>query len=153
MKLTDHFWLSEFTESQTATRHGIDNAPSPEIIQNLRHTAQQMEAVRVALGSKVITVSSGYRCPELNAKIGGSATSQHMTGEACDFVCRSFGDPHDVPLKIAETPGIGFDQLIYEGTWVHISFISPRQPKPRREILTWSPRTGYSSGINPIAKG
>ena len=46
MKLTDHFWLSEFTESQTATRHGIDNAPSPEIIQHLRHTAEQMDAVR-----------------------------------------------------------------------------------------------------------
>lgn len=151
MKLTDHFWLSEFTESQTATRKGIDNTPTPAIIENLKHTAHHMEMVRALLGSKPIFVSSGYRCPELNAAIGGSQASQHMTGEAVDFVCRSFGDPHDVALKIADTPTIGFDQLIYEGTWVHISFLSPRQPKPRREILTWSPSAGYSHGINRIS--
>ena len=147
MKLTDHFWLSEFTESQTATRKGIDNTPSDEIVQTLRHTAQQMEQVRSVLGSNIITVTSGYRCPELNAQIGGSKTSQHMTGEACDFVCRSFGDPRDVAIKIADTPSIGFDQLIYEGTWIHISFLSPRLPRPRRQILTWSPVNGYQGGI------
>lgn len=144
-KLTDHFTLAEFTDSQVAMRRGIDNTPDKRIVENLKHTAQQMEKVRALLGGRPVIVTSGYRSPKLNDYIGGSETSQHMSGEAVDFVCQRFGDPMAVANKIA-TSDIGFDQLIYEGTWVHISFLAPA--KPRRQILTWKPASGYTPGIN-----
>jgi len=144
MRLTDHFSLDEFTHSQTATRRGIDNTPDKRILDNLKHTAQEMEKVRVLLGWPIY-VSSGYRCPELNKAIGGSDTSQHMSGEAVDFVCPDFGIPLNIANKIASSD-IDFDQLIYEGTWVHISFLAPR--RPRRDIMTWKLASGYTPGIN-----
>lgn len=142
-QLTEHFTLEEFTHSQTATRKGIDNTPDKHILGNLLNTAHQMEKVRVVLRNPIY-ISSGYRCPELNKAINGSDTSQHMTGEAADFACPGFGTPLEVANALANSE-IEFDQLIYEGTWIHISFLAPR--KPRREILTWKFDSGYMRGI------
>lgn len=144
VKLSEHFSLAEFTNSQTATRRGIDNEPTGLVLDNLRHTAAQMEKVRALLGHPII-ISSGYRCPELNAAIGGSQTSQHMSGEAADFVSPWFGSPLEICLRLEKSP-LAFDQLIYEGTWVHISFLAPRVA--RRQLLTWKPRDGYTNGIH-----
>lgn len=144
MQLTKHFTLEEFTESATATRLGIDNDPSPEILSNLFLLASTMEEVR-ALLDKPITISSGYRSPKLNKAIGGSKTSAHMQGLACDFVCRAFGSPLVVATEIAEST-IQFDQLIYEGTWVHLGL----SDNPRREILTakfYNRKVTYLHGI------
>lgn len=85
--LSPHFKLNEFTKSRTARQHGIDNAPPPEAVENLRalciHT---LEPLREALGLPII-ITSGYRCKVLNERITHhSATSQHMQGEAADFV-------------------------------------------------------------------
>ncbi|SDG63420.1 Peptidase M15 [Prevotella communis] len=85
--LSPHFKLNEFTKSRTASQHGIDNAPPPEAVENLRalciHT---LEPLREALGIPII-ITSGYRCKVLNERITHhSATSQHMQGEAADFV-------------------------------------------------------------------
>lgn len=85
--LSPHFKLNEFTKSRTARQHGIDNIPPPEAVENLRalcvHT---LEPLREALGLPII-ITSGYRCKVLNERITHhSATSQHMQGEAADFV-------------------------------------------------------------------
>ena len=85
--LSPHFKLNEFTKSRTARQHGIDNTPPPEAVENLRalcvHT---LEPLREALGLPII-ITSGYRCKVLNERITHhSATSQHMQGEAADFV-------------------------------------------------------------------
>lgn len=141
MRLSPHFTFAEFVFSQTAIRGGISNTPDEQTLQNLRHTAGQMEKVRALIDAPIF-ISSGYRSPALNAAIGGSATSQHMSGEAADFV-----SPFGTPLEICRAlvgAGIPFDQLIYEGTWVHISFLR----QPRGQILTWKPGEGYSQGIN-----
>ena len=87
IQLSPHFKLKEFTKSRTARQHGIDNAPPPEAVENLRalciHT---LEPLREALGLPII-ITSGYRCKVLNERITHhSATSQHMQGEAADFV-------------------------------------------------------------------
>lgn len=131
MKLTEHFSLEEFTHSQTAIRKAIPNRPSPHVIANLLHAAEQMEKVRKLLGNKPITISSGYRSPKLNEAVGGSKTSAHMLGYAADFICPSCGPPIDVVRKIAASD-LEFDQVIQEGTWVHISF----DPQNRKEVLT-----------------
>ena len=140
MDLTEHFTLDELT---VTSHREIDNAPQPETVDKLRATARGLEHVRLVLGVPVI-VTSGYRCPELNDLVGGSANSQHMRGEAADFVAPRFGPPLVVCRAIAASD-IRFDQLIWEGTWVHVSFVEDR--KPRGQVLTWVKGQGYSAGL------
>ncbi|MFZ2972228.1 MAG: D-Ala-D-Ala carboxypeptidase family metallohydrolase [Ferribacterium limneticum] len=121
MKLSKYFTLDELTFSQTAARIGIDNTPSMEMANQLGLTAYHMDKVRELLGHPVI-VSSGYRSPELNAAVRGSATSSHVRGEAVDFTCPGYGSVREVFDAIRESD-ICFDQLIVEfGRWVHIGF-------------------------------
>lgn len=131
MQLSPHFTLAEFTTSQEAARRGIDNTPTPAVVDRLKRTAQGLEAVRVRLGCAPIIVTSGYRCPALNAVIGGSRSSQHMTGDAADVICPRFGGPVEMAGALRDS-GIEYDQLILEyGRWVHISFAD----RPRHMAL------------------
>jgi hypothetical protein len=82
-----------------------------------------------------VLVTSGYRSPRLNREVGGSATSQHMLGEAVDFRAPQFGTPAQIVATIASS-AIDYDQVISESTrsgaqWVHISF----GPRNRRAAL------------------
>ena len=121
MLVSKNFTLEEFTDSQEATRKGIDNTPTPEIIERIKYTAECMEKVRKILGYP-INISSGYRCPVLNKSIGGAVNSQHMTGEGVDFTCPKFGTPRQIVNKLKEY-GLVFDQMILEyDRWVHMSF-------------------------------
>lgn len=145
MNLSEHFSLDELTASQTALRKGIDNTPPPVVTEKLRMLAATLEQVRKLLGNNPIHISSGYRCLALNRAIGSGNLSAHVLGYAVDFTCPSFGAPKEVANKIAESP-IRFDQLIYEGTWVHLSI----DPRNRRELLTAHFKNGkvtYSKGI------
>ena len=131
MQLSTHFRLSEFTASQTATRRGIDNTPPRDVVDTLKRTALGLEAVRSLLMAPII-ISSGYRSPALNKAIGGAKSSQHVKGEAVDFICPGFGSPKEVCEAIAGS-SLQFDQLICEfGQWIHISFTQ----SPRRQVLT-----------------
>jgi zinc D-Ala-D-Ala carboxypeptidase len=119
--LTANFTLEEMTYSQTASRCGIDNTPPPDIVEELTITCEMLEQVRTALGDCPIIITSGYRCPELNAVCGGSSSSQHMLGQAVDFYAPSFGTPKQV-CEAVMAAGIIYDQLIWEyGDWVHMS--------------------------------
>lgn len=120
VQLSPHFYLSEFTDSETATRRGIDNIPDPLVVQNLFRLAALMEQVRKLLGDRVVSISSGFRSLALNQAVGGVKTSNHIRGEACDFACRSFGTPLQVVQAIAKS-SIKFGQVIQEGGWVHLS--------------------------------
>jgi hypothetical protein len=145
MKLSEHFNLNEFTISQTATRKGIDNTPPEPVIERLRMLAATLERVRGLLGNSPIRISSGYRSKELNRAIGSSDSSAHVLGYAVDFTCPIFGTPKEVANEIAKS-SIKFDQIIYEGTWIHLSV----DPRNRRELLTATFKNGkayYSKGI------
>ena len=77
MKLSANFSLAELIKSQTATRKGIDNTPSPGHQDNLKSLCTHvLQPVREHFG-RVVTVSSGYRSPELCTAIGSKTTSQH----------------------------------------------------------------------------
>ena len=129
--LTQNFHISEFVESQTAARQGIDNTPDEATVGRIFVTALGMEAVRSYLGGKPILISSGYRSPALNEAVGGSKTSDHMLGQACDFTCPSFGTPAQIVTALIESD-IQWDQCILEfSRWVHISFSS----RNRRQAL------------------
>ena len=143
--LSEHFSLDEFTASQEATRHSINNTPSEKVVENLRMLAALLEQVRELLGGHSIRISSGYRSLMLNRHIGSSDTSAHIRGWAADFTCPSFGTPLEVAKKIAGS-NLKFDQMIYEGTWVHISC----DPQNRRQLLTARFKDGhtyYTTGI------
>jgi len=134
IQLSKHFWLSEFIVSQRATRIGINNSPTKEVLKNLIVTAAHMEYVRKLLGNYPITPSSVYRSPELNEKTPGSSpTSAHMTGFAVDFACPRYGTPREVWEYLSLSSEIHFDQLILEfNDWVHISF----DPQLRGQVFT-----------------
>lgn len=118
MNLTPHFTLEELV----ATQHrGINNTPPADVVDRLRQTALLLEQVRMRLGVPVI-VSSGYRCPELNRQVKGRPNSQHLTGQAADFIAPGFGPPSTVMSALVDS-GIEYDQIIVEfGRWVHISW-------------------------------
>jgi hypothetical protein len=141
MNLSPHFTLAEFTVSETAARYGIDNTPSPEIIEALKKTAALLEEVRALLGQPIV-ITSGYRCQALNTQIGGALNSAHMTGQAADFLCPGFGPPLAVCDAISAS-AIRYDQLIYEfASWTHLAWADTN----RMMALTID-RTGTRSGL------
>jgi zinc D-Ala-D-Ala carboxypeptidase len=149
MQLSDHFTLEEATISQTASRNGIDNSnPSPDIIIAATKTATRLEKVRALLGNIPLNVDSWIRCLELNRALGSKDTSQHLKGEAVDFICPAFGTPNEICKKIvANKEVINFDQLILEHTWVHISWNSTPNAVQRNQVLSLLESGLYASGL------
>ncbi len=139
-RLTPNFTLEEMTHSQTAVRRGIKNEANPVIRNNLTIVAANMEEVRKLLGNNPIAINSGYRNMEVNRLIGGSTRSAHMEGWAVDFTCHRFGTPAQI-VDAIKASDIKFDQLIEEGTWVHISFA----PARRRQVLKATFKNGKAS--------
>ena len=127
MKLSNNFSLNELIRSQTAERKCIDNTPSPEHQENLKLLCTHvLQRVRDHFG-KVVTISSGYRSPELCTAIGSKITSQHAKGQAADF--EIFGVSNKDLADYIDSE-LHYDQLILEywnesdpnSGWVHCSF-------------------------------
>lgn len=131
--LTPNFYLSEFVHSDLGERAGLDNTPPPDVLATLRNVlAPGMQVVRAILGTPILT-SSGYRSPAVNKLARGAFNSQHLNGHACDFRSPAYGSPRDVARRlVSEMKRLRFDQLIWEGSWVHVSFA----PRPRNQVLT-----------------
>jgi hypothetical protein len=121
-KLSPHFSYDEMTRSQAAERNSIDNTPKIENVENLIALCENvLEPVRVHF-KKPATVTSGFRCIELNRKIGSTDRSQHTKGEAADFVINGSPTVTDVWKWIIDSD-LDFDQVIQEfGRWVHVSY-------------------------------
>lgn len=133
MKLSIYFTLDEMTLSQTAIRAGIDNTPNDMAMRNLHRLARELDRVRVILGAPV-HISSGHRCAELNARVGGSLKSAHMFGRAADFTCPDVGPPRKIVEKL-KAEMVEFDQLICEfDRWVHFG-IHEFDAVPRHQVL------------------
>ena len=123
-----YFTIEELTASATALREGIDNRP-PESAYHLLHVLvrQLLDPIRRAWG-EAICVTSGYRCPELNALVGGTTHSHHMLGCAADLsVCSAGANRrlHALIVQMKEEGRIRFTQLILEegGRWIHVSYV------------------------------
>jgi zinc D-Ala-D-Ala carboxypeptidase len=127
MKLSENLDLSEVTRSESAKRHKINNQPTPEHIENFKLLAEKIfQPIREHFGVP-IRISSGYRSKELNAKIGGSASSQHCKGQAIDIDQDGTSITNRQVFDFIKD-NLPFDQLIYEfgdddnPNWVHVSF-------------------------------
>jgi hypothetical protein len=151
IRLSKNFALSEMVKSATAERLRVDNSPSDIHLVNLTHLAIRiLQPVRDQFG--VITINSGYRSPTLNAKVGGSKTSQHCNGQAADF--ESFSTPNpDLAKWIANN--LDFDQLIlefYDGVnpnsgWIHCSYNLMGNRKKIMTALKTKSGVQYKSGF------
>jgi hypothetical protein len=148
MQLTEHFSLESLIASDTAARFGIDNYPTATAYENLKMLAASAEQVRVLLGNAPMIVSSGYRCLQLNSKIGSKPTSAHVSGLAIDFTCPSYGTPLAVCRAIAAS-GIPFDQVIHEfGSWCHFA-IAHKGLAGRQQSLTID-KNGTRLGLEAV---
>lgn len=129
-----YFTMKELTKSSTADKLGIDNTPTPEASVSLSNLVTHvLDPLREMYG-KPITVNSGYRCPKLNAAVGGAKTSQHMRGEAADITAGSKTENKKLFELIRDN--LPFDQLIDESnySWMHVSYVSTS--KNRKQILS-----------------
>lgn len=127
-----YFTIKELCKSETALAKGINNSPSPDVINNLILLVDFiLDPLREKYG-KPIFVNGAYRCPELNKAVGGAKTSQHMTGQAADITTGSVFNNKKLFNLIIDM-NLPFDQLIDEKNyrWLHVSFSS----KPRKQIL------------------
>lgn len=118
-----YFTFQEFERSETAARHAIDNSIPDELKNNVAALVDNvLDPLREAWGHP-LTVTSGYRCPELNKRVGGSATSHHMRGMAADITTGNAVDNHRLFQMVLDM-GLPFTQLIDEHNfaWVHISY-------------------------------
>ena len=143
-QLTKHFSLTEFTVSNTARSLGISNAPNEMQTGNLRRLAETLEVVRTLLGNVPIRVTSGFRSKELNSAVGGVTNSAHLEGLAVDFVAPAYGTPLEIVLLLSRHADLlCYDQLIQEGSWVHLGIFQ----LPRKQVLTHLGGNNYSAGV------
>lgn len=152
MKLGKNFVLSEFVKSQQGERLGIDNTPPQVVISNLRLLVENvLQPVRDHYG-KTMVISSGYRSPALNKAVGGSKTSDHMTGCAADIEIPGVAN-YDLAVYIRDH--LPFTQLILEfytsgipdSGWVHVSYDADGIHKQVMTAARKDGKTVYLQGL------
>lgn len=157
MKLSKHFSLSEFERSATATKHGIDNHVPSQYIPTLEQLCKEiLEPLRAFAGQPII-ISSGYRSPQLNLKVGGVYSSQHTLGEACDIRIPLYDFTGEQGQRFTDTDILDrwftwimnhcdYDQLIKETTdrrifWIHVSCRANKR-KNRHQVIHFMQKGG-----------
>lgn len=152
MNLTKNFTLAEMTKSETALRHGIDNTPGEQEISALKVLAEKvLQPIRDHF-QKGVKVNSAYRSPEVNSKVGGSRTSDHCRGQACDIEI-----PGVANAELAQwiVDNLEFRQVILEfytpgipdSGWVHVSYV-PEDNK--KQVLTATKKDGKTVYLNGL---
>ena len=152
MNLTKNFTLEELTKSETALRHDMDNTPGQAEVDNLLALAENvLQPVRDHF-ARGVKVNSGFRHPEVNAKVGGSKTSDHCKGQAADIEI-----PGVANAKLAQwiADNLEFRQLILEfyqigvpdSGWVHVSWVAGDNKKQVLTATKQNGKTVYLEGL------
>ena len=142
-----YFTIKELTKSTTAIKRHIDNTPSKEVERSLTALVEKvLDPLREEYGKPII-VTSGYRCPRLNAIVGSTPSSQHVKGEAADI--KSVQDTPEENKKLFDLIvklKLPFDQLINEHNydWVHVSYGA----RHRRQKLKAVRKNGKTVYVN-----
>ena len=148
MKLSTNFSVAEL--SKTNVRQ-FDNTPSMQVIDNLQQLVDNvLQPLRDKFGQ--VTVTSGYRSPEVNKAIGGSGTSDHCKGFAADI---EIGGKDNKELAQYIRDNMNFTQLILEfytpgipdSGWVHVSYDKGNLKKQCLTASKSGGKTVYSNGI------
>lgn len=152
-QLTKNFSLAEMVKSETALRHDIDNTPNEAQIANLKVLAEQvLQPIRDHY-AKGVKVSSGYRSPDVNAKVGGSRTSDHCNGMAADIEIPGVPN-HELAEWIKAN--LSYTQLILEfytrgipdSGWVHVSYDPANLKKQDLTAVKENGKTVYLPGLH-----
>jgi zinc D-Ala-D-Ala carboxypeptidase len=152
MNLTANFSLTEMVKSETALRHGMENTPGEAEIAALRLLCEKvLQPVRDHYGVGV-KVNSGFRHPEVNAKVGGSKTSDHCRGQASDIEIPGVANA-DLAVWIMEN--LDYTQLILEfytpgildSGWVHVSYNPANLKKENLTATKKDGKTVYLPGL------
>lgn len=154
MRLSKYFTLDEMTASETAARRGIANTPGPDEILALRRLCENiLDPLRELAGAPIV-VSSGFRNPRVNKLVGGSATSQHLSGCAADIKCTRLTQQE--LFSLIRKSGLPFDQCIDEYGdstgktnigWCHVSYTEGR---PNRGQVLMARRVGKKTVYTPL---
>lgn len=140
-KITEHFMYSEVIESNIANSMRMDNNPSPELLIKIKLVAENiLEKVRAHFNAP-IKITSWYRCPALNQILSNNPNSQHIKGEAVDFIVSGISNM-EISKYIRDH--LDFDQLILEKTWIHCSYIEKGN---RKNILRTYDGMNYLPGL------
>jgi hypothetical protein len=150
MKISPNLNLAEITRSDTAKRHGIDNTPTAEHLENFKLLADKVfEPIREHFKTPIF-ISSGYRSQALNSFIKGSLSSQHCKGQAIDIdMDGSNGEVTNRMVFDFIKNKLDFDQLIWEfGTdfnpdWVHVSYVKGKNRKQKLKAVRSKGKTSY----------
>lgn len=137
-----NFTRGELIHSDFAKKHRINNTPQTlEIEANLILLADWLQGLRdkiqkVTGKEYAVKVTSGYRCPILNSRLGGSKTSAHLIGSAADFVVSGMSTEQLAAFIAKYMPASSWDQVIEEdGRWVHVGLQRCGGSEPRGQIL------------------
>jgi len=152
MNLTANFSLAEMVKSDTALRHDMDNTPGETEIANLKTLCEKvLQPIRDHFQTGV-KVNSGFRHPEVNAKVGGSKTSDHCKGQAADIEIPGVANA-DLAVWIMEN--LTYTQLILEyyqigvpdSGWVHVSYDPANLKKQNLTATKQGGKTVYLPGL------
>jgi hypothetical protein len=139
--MTKNFSLAELTKTNT----GLPNALPKHLEGNLRALAENvLQPARDALGA--IEVTSCYRSPEVNKRVGGAKTSQHVQAQAADL---KYSGGNDVLLEWL-LENVEYDQIINEHpdangvpAWVHVSYSEGKNRKQKLKAVKVNGKTKY----------
>lgn len=128
---SEFFTLGELTKSSTASRYHIDNTPSDDIVRNLQYGVDMVLDPLRRIYGKPIVITSGYRSPQLNKKVGGVANSWHTQGNAADIHVSSVTEATKLFSILQKIPSV--DTALFEhstsGQWLHVQWNGHKTPR------------------------
>jgi hypothetical protein len=143
MNLSPNFTLSEMTKSETALRHGMDNTPGDAEIANLKLLAEKvLQPIRDHY-KRGVKVNSGFRHPDVNARVGGSRTSDHTRGMAADI---------EIP-GVANADLAGWIQQNLDYTQLILEFYTPGVPDSGWDHVSYDPANLKKQVLTAMREG
>ena len=123
-----YFNYSEFLKSDAAEKYQVNNIPDgaqlSQVLGNIKALVLNvLDPLRARVGRPII-ITSGYRSQRVNELVGGSKTSQHLSGKAADIHVQGYTPQQmDVVYQTIQMC-YDFDQLIFypSKNIIHISW-------------------------------